>query len=97
MPRLEEGEEDAFTFLIELRRLVMGAEGEAAGCISNQFIILRSASGFAKLASEVGKDLRDFCFAGVCPSDFFWYFPGQDEQVSGILLKNMSKLGYQMI
>ena len=37
MPRLEEGEEDAFTFLIELRRLVMGAEGEAAGCISNQF------------------------------------------------------------
>ena len=31
MPRLEEGEEDALTFLIELRRFVVGAQGESAG------------------------------------------------------------------
>jgi hypothetical protein len=35
VPRLEEGEEDALTFLIELRGFVMGAQGETSGRISN--------------------------------------------------------------
>jgi hypothetical protein len=43
------------------------------------FTILRSASGSAKLASEVGKYLRNFFFARIGPSDFLWYLSGQDE------------------
>jgi hypothetical protein len=35
VPRLEEQEENALTFPIELRRVVMGTQGEAAGRISN--------------------------------------------------------------
>jgi len=97
VPRLGEGEKDAHSWPAQKIRKESVAKRPA---LSLMILAFYNPHQTLLSSHQVGKKLRDLCFAIACSYNFFGYFSGQDKYISNLItihLKNASKLQNQMI